>query len=260
MGAGFVGRRLQESTDDHFIQHRGGRRPYRTDNSSAGAWGPLRGRGSSGLHGPGGRRHGPMVLKVCRQVLGDSHDAEDAFQATFLVLLRKAGSVRNADSVASWLHGVAYRVRPRAEADAIQRRAHEQRVAEMSVFMYDPEADRPGSWTELHEEIARLPARYREPLVLCYLEGLTTGAAAQRLRCPQGTILSRLSPGRERLRTRLTRRGLAPVEGPRSPGSVPPSPKRRACPGPCSAPRCSSGPDSSTSRQPWLRCRPRWPL
>ena len=157
-------------------------------------------------------RHGPMVLKVCRQVLGDSHDAEDAFQATFLVLLRKAGSVRNADSVASWLHGVAYRVSRRAEADAIQRRAHEQRVAEMKAFRHDREADRPESWTELHEEIARLPARYREPLVLCYLEGLTTGVAAQRLRCPQGTILSRLSRGRERLHVRLTRRGLAPVK------------------------------------------------
>ena len=156
-------------------------------------------------------RHGPMVLKVCRQVLGDSHDAEDAFQATFLVLLRKAGSVRNADSVASWLHGVAYRVSRRAKADAIQRRAHERRVAEMRAFRHDREADRPESWTELHEEIARLPARYREPLVLCYLEGLTTGVVAQRLRCPQGTILSRLSRGRERLRARLTRRGLAPV-------------------------------------------------
>jgi RNA polymerase sigma factor (sigma-70 family) len=154
-----------------------------------------------------------MVLGVCRQVLGDAHDVEDAFQATFLVLLRKAGSVRNADSVASWLHGVAYRVSRRAKAAAIQRRAHERRGAEMRASRDDCEADSPESWTELHEEIARLPARYREPLVLCYLEGLTTGAVAQRLRCPQGTILSRLSRGRERLRARLTRRGLAPVNG-----------------------------------------------
>ena len=158
-------------------------------------------------------RHGPMVLKVCRQVLGDSHDAEDAFQATFLVLLRKAGSVRNADSLASWLHGVAYRVSRRAKAEAIRRRAYEQRGAEMKALRDDCEADRLESWTELHEEIARLPARYREPLVLCYLEGLTTGAVAQRLHCPQGTILSRLSRGRERLRARLTHRGLAPING-----------------------------------------------
>ena len=176
-------------------------------------------------------RHGPMVLKVCRQVLGDSHDVEDAFQATFLVLLRKASSVRNADSVASWLHGVAYRVSRRAKADAIQRRAHEHRVAEMRASRHDREADRPETWTELHEEIARLPARYREPLVLCYLEGLTTGAVAQRLRCPQGTILSRLSRGRERLRARLTRRGLAPVNSPAT-AALPPDAEATSVPGP----------------------------
>ena len=142
-----------------------------------------------------------MVLRVCREALSDSHDAEDAFQSTFLVLLRKAGSVRNLDSVASWLHGVACRVSRRARSDAIQRKAHEQRGAEIRASRHGCKADEPESWTELHEEIARLPARYREPLVLCYLEGLTTGAAAQRLRCPQGTMLSRLSRGRERLRT-----------------------------------------------------------
>ena len=77
-------------------------------------------------------RHGPMVLSICRDLLGDSHDAEDAFQATFLVLLRKAGSVRNGDSVASWLHGVAFRVGMRAKADAYRRKAHERRGAELS--------------------------------------------------------------------------------------------------------------------------------
>jgi RNA polymerase sigma factor (sigma-70 family) len=151
-----------------------------------------------------------MVLKVCRQVLGDSHDADDAFQATFLVLLRKAHSVRNADSVASWLNGVAYRISRNARVAGIRRRAHERRGAEMRAPKDAGEADRPESWPEIHEEIARLPARYREPLVLCYLEGLTTGAAAHRLRCPQGTVLSRLARGRERLRVRLIRRGLAP--------------------------------------------------
>jgi RNA polymerase sigma factor (sigma-70 family) len=155
-------------------------------------------------------RHGPMVLGVCREVLGDSPDVHDAFQATFLVLFRKAGSVRNADSVASWLHGVAFRVARRAKADAFRRGAFERRGAEMRALRSDRAAERPESWAELHEEIARLPQRYREPLVLVYLEGMTTEAVAQRLRCPKGTILSRLSRGRDRLRDRLVRRGLAP--------------------------------------------------
>ena len=141
-------------------------------------------------------RHGPMVLGVCRQVLGDSHDADDAFQAAFLVLFRRAGSVRDADSVASWLHGVALRVARRARSDAVRRKAVERRGAEMRAVRSDRAADRPESWTELHEEIARLPQRFREPLVLCYLEGLTTEAVAQRLGCPKGTVLSRLSRDR----------------------------------------------------------------
>lgn len=175
-------------------------------------------------------RHGPMVLQVCRQVLGDSHDAEDAFQAAFLVLLRKAGSVRNADSVASWLHGVAYRVSRRARIAAIRRKAHEQRGAEMKALREGRESHRPESWPELHEEIARLPARYREPMVLCYLEGLTTGVVAQRLRCPQGTVLSRLARGRERLRAKLIRRGLAPVDGVAT-RPLPPEPEATSVPG-----------------------------
>jgi RNA polymerase sigma factor (sigma-70 family) len=154
-------------------------------------------------------RHGPLVLHVCREVLGDSHDSDDAFQATFLVLFRKARSVRKADSVASWLHGVALRVARRAKADSARRMVHERRGAEMRAN--DSKTHRPESWPELHEEIGRLPARYREPLVLCYLEGLSSAAVAQRLRCPQGTILSRLSRGRQQLRARLIRRGLAPV-------------------------------------------------
>lgn len=157
-------------------------------------------------------RHGPMVLRVCRQVLGDSHDVQDAFQATFLVLVRKAGSVRKADSVASWLYGVAHRVAVRAKADAARRRAHERRGAVMAAESLGG-AGQAESCSVLHEEIARLPERYREPVVLCYLEGLTTEAAAQRLGWPRGTVLSRLSRARERLRGRLTRRGLAPSAG-----------------------------------------------
>jgi RNA polymerase sigma factor (sigma-70 family) len=159
-------------------------------------------------------RHGPMVLRVCRQVLGDEHDAVDAQQATFLVLARKAGSVRKADSVASWLHGVARRISARARSDAIRRKTHERRVAEMKEAGRDRDVAESKPWAELHEEIARLPERYREPIVLCYLEGMATEAAAERLGCPRGTILSRLSRGRERLRARLTRRGLTPASVP----------------------------------------------
>jgi RNA polymerase sigma factor (sigma-70 family) len=153
-------------------------------------------------------RHGPMVLRVCRQILGDTHDAQDAFQATFLILVRKAGSVRKRDSVASWLHGIARRVARRARSDRSRRREYERRSAEMSARTESRSADEPECWPELHEELARLPGKYREPLVLCYLEGLTTDEASRRLGCPQGTILSRLSRARERLRDRLVHRGL----------------------------------------------------
>ncbi len=158
-------------------------------------------------------RHGPMVLRVCRQTLGDTHDAQDAFQATFLILVRKAGSVRKRDSVASWLHGIARRVALRAKSDRSRRRDYERRSAEMSARTESQTPDEPGCWPELHEELARLPEKYREPLVLCYLEGLTTDEASRRLGCPQGTVLSRLSRARERLRDRLTRRGLAAPAG-----------------------------------------------
>jgi RNA polymerase sigma factor (sigma-70 family) len=159
-------------------------------------------------------RHGPMVLRICRQVLGDDHDAQDALQATFLVLVRRAGAVRRRDSVASWLFGVALRVARKARAGAARRRAHElrtaARAAETAIDEAPPE---PECWAELHEEIDRLPEKYRSAVVLCYLEGLTTGAAARRLGCPQGTVLSRLSRAREQLRTHLTRRGLAVPAG-----------------------------------------------
>jgi RNA polymerase sigma factor (sigma-70 family) len=154
-------------------------------------------------------RHGPMVLGLCRQALGNSHDAEDAFQATFLVLARRAGSVRKVESVASWLHGVALRVARRAKTDVARRKEYERRSAEMKAMAPEGAEGRPDSWPELHEEIARLPKRFREPVVLCYLEGLSAEVAAQRLGCPRGTILSRLSRARDRLRGRLTRRGLA---------------------------------------------------
>jgi RNA polymerase sigma factor (sigma-70 family) len=153
-------------------------------------------------------RHGPMVLQVCRQIVGDSHDAQDAFQATFLVFLRRAGSIRKRESLASWLFGVAMRVARRARYAVIVRRFHERRAAELGASRVKPTDGRSECRTTLHEEIARLPDRYREPIVLCHLEGLSTAAAAQRLGCAQGTILSRLARGRETLRRRLAQRGL----------------------------------------------------
>ncbi len=165
-------------------------------------------------------RHGPMVLRVCRQILGDPHDAEDAFQATFLVLARRAGSVRRRDSVASWLHGIARRVAMHARSDVARRRRHERQGAAMRDEETRDEADIKG-WPELHEELARLPSTYRESVVLCYMEGLTTAAAARRLGCAQGTVLARLSRARARLRRRLIGRGLAPSAGLLMAGTVP---------------------------------------
>ena len=138
-------------------------------------------------------RHGPMVLDVCGHIVCDSHDAQDAFQATFLVLAARAGSIRRRDALAGWLMGVARRVALRSRADAARRRLHERRAAEKQA---ERDGDPPASWPELHEEIDRLPVRYREPVVLCYLEGVTTEAAALRLGCPHGTVLSRLSRAR----------------------------------------------------------------
>jgi RNA polymerase sigma factor (sigma-70 family) len=155
-------------------------------------------------------RHGPMVLRVCRTILRDRHDADDAFQATFLVLARRAASIRNRSSVASWLHGVARHVAFCARSSATRRREHERRAAELARRS----GDDPG-WDDLaellHNEIDQLPERYRAPIVLCDMEGLTEGQAARLLERPVGTIRSQLTRGRERLRSQLVRRGLAPA-------------------------------------------------
>jgi RNA polymerase sigma-70 factor (ECF subfamily) len=158
-------------------------------------------------------RHGPMVLRVCRGVLGDVHEAQDAFQAVFLVLARKAGSIRERDTVGPWLHGVATRVSAKAKARAASRRAHDRKAAERVRPHSAQDAEPSWMWAELHEEVDRLPETYRAPVVLCYLEGLTNEEAAGRLRWPVGTVKIRLSRARERLRRRLTRRGLAPAVG-----------------------------------------------
>lgn len=154
-------------------------------------------------------RHGPAVLRACRSILRDEHAAEDAFQAVFLVLARRAGSLRVRDSLAPWLHEVAVRVARCARASAARRARHEREAAES----FDPTTREPDAGDlgpVLHEEINRLPDRYRAPVVLCLVEGLTREQAAGRLRWPVGTVQSRLARGRERLRDRLTRRGLAP--------------------------------------------------
>ncbi len=157
-------------------------------------------------------RHGPMVLRVCRRVLTDLDDADDAFQATFLVLVQRAGSIRNRDSVASWLHGVAYRTACCARSAAARRRRHERTAAELATS--SASVDRPDDpGPVLHEELERLPGRYREPIVLCDLERLTYEQAALRLGCPIGTVQSRLARGREKLRARLLRRTVTASAG-----------------------------------------------
>jgi RNA polymerase sigma factor (sigma-70 family) len=154
-------------------------------------------------------RHGPAVLGACRRALADPNDADDAFQATFLILVRKAGSLRVGESLGPWLLGVARRVASRARAEAARRRSREGPGAEPTAGS----ADGPGRLelrTVIDEELGRLPARHREAVMLCHLEGLTYEEAAARLGCPSGTVKSRLARARERLRDRLTRRGLAP--------------------------------------------------
>ncbi len=153
-------------------------------------------------------RHGPMVLRVCQSVLFETHDAHDAFQATFLVLVRKAGSIRNRDSLASWLHGVAHRIAACASAATARRRRHERRAAARVTTFVD-DGDRDELAPMLHEELDRLAEKYRAPIILCHLEGLTHEQTAQRLCWPVGTVRSRLARGREQLRGRLMRRGLA---------------------------------------------------
>jgi RNA polymerase sigma factor (sigma-70 family) len=154
-------------------------------------------------------RHGPMVLGVCRRALPDPNDAADAYQATFLILVRKARSVRVDDSLGRWLYGVSRRVASRARATAARRpRAEAGEIEAIEARSTDP--DRFELAGLLDEELARLPESFRSALVLCDLEGLTHEEAARDLRCPVGTIKSRLARGRERLRGRLTRRGLAP--------------------------------------------------
>jgi RNA polymerase sigma factor (sigma-70 family) len=153
-------------------------------------------------------RHGPMVAATCRAVLRDYHDVEDAFQATFLVLARKAGSIRATDALGGWLHRVAYRAAVQRNIELKRLRRHEVEAPTMAI----PDADRPtvdfDVCSILHEEIDRLPDSQRLPVVLCDLEGQTYEQAAGRLQCTVPTLYHRLAKGRKRLGDRLVRRGV----------------------------------------------------
>jgi RNA polymerase sigma factor (sigma-70 family) len=156
------------------------------------------------------RRHGAMILDVCRGVLGNRADAEDAFQATFLVLAQKAATISETGSLAAWLHGVAHRIALKARAAAVRRSEVESQVPLREVAGPDDL-----TWAEvrrvLHEELAALPEKLRAPLVLCYLEAMTQDRAAAELGVSKETLKRRLDRGRALLRARLTRRGFGPV-------------------------------------------------
>jgi RNA polymerase sigma factor (sigma-70 family) len=153
--------------------------------------------------------HGPMVLSLCRRFLRDPRDLEDAFQATFLILARKASSSRKREVLSSWLYGVAYRIAVRARSEVLRRRS-----VETGVPLLDDPADVASRDVDeigpvLDQELSRLPEKYRAPIVLCYLKEQTHDQAAAELRWPVGTVRSRLARGRELLKERLTRRGCS---------------------------------------------------
>jgi RNA polymerase sigma factor (sigma-70 family) len=152
------------------------------------------------------QRHGAMVLSVCQRILNHAQDAEDAFQATFLVFMRKAHTLGKPELLGNWLYGVAFRIARKARAQANRRRHTEREAVPMASA--DPLVE--AAWRDfralLDDELQRLPARYRAPLVLCYLEGLTNEEAARRLGWPSGSMSYRLARGRELLRDRLAAR------------------------------------------------------
>src|SRR5262249_19762762 len=148
-------------------------------------------------------RHGRLVHNLCLRILRDVHDAEDAFQATFLVLAKKAGVIRKRDSVSSWLYGVAYRIAVRAKA---QGRSVSELASE-GIDMAQPDPSNDAAWRELcpllDGELERLPEKYKAPLLLCYFEGKSNDEAARLLHWPAGTVKGRLARARELLRRRL---------------------------------------------------------
>jgi RNA polymerase sigma factor (sigma-70 family) len=158
-------------------------------------------------------RHGPMVLAVCRGVLREQHDAEDAFQSTFLALARRAGTIKQCETIGPWLHRVAFRTARQARRKAYRDRARERSRTHSGLERHFEPPDL--SFVPLlREEVNRLPESHRLPVVLCYLEGKTNQEAAANLRCPIGTIKARLSRARQTLRDRLSRRGVDCYPGP----------------------------------------------
>jgi RNA polymerase sigma-70 factor (ECF subfamily) len=154
------------------------------------------------------RRHGPMVFGVCRRVLCNSHEAEDAFQATFLVLARKASTIARRETLANWLFGVALRTAKDARSRTLRRRVLEEHVNKLQVIHAPGEDPAEELRAILDEELGRLPARLRAPVLLCELGALSRQEAARRLSIPEGTLSSRLARAKVLLRERLTRRGL----------------------------------------------------
>ncbi len=155
------------------------------------------------------QRHGPMIWGVCRRVLQNYHDAEDAFQATFLVFVRKAASIASPELLANWLYGVAHQTALKARATAAKRKTREMQVKQMP----EPAAEQNELWNDLQplldQELSRLSDKYRSAIVLCDLEGKTRKEAARQLGVPEGTLAARLARGRKMLALRLTRHGLA---------------------------------------------------
>lgn len=154
------------------------------------------------------RRHGPLVLGACRRMLSDPHDVEDAFQATFFIFVRKARGIARGDVVGSWLYRVAYHAAARVRAGVGRQRAREAPLAETDVAAPEEAESRRDLELLVDDAINRLPEKYRRPIVLCCLEGKSNEEAARELGCPVGTVGTRLSRARERLRAMLTHRGV----------------------------------------------------
>jgi RNA polymerase sigma factor (sigma-70 family) len=159
------------------------------------------------------RRHGPTILGVCRRLLGDAHEAEDVFQATFLVLVRRARYIRRKESVGSWLYGVAQRISLRARAQTAARRHREGEAGNMAGARSVDDVTLQELRSALDEEIGSLPEKYRAPIVLCHLEGNSYDQAARELRCAKTSLVRRLNHARDMLRQKLVRRGITLTVG-----------------------------------------------
>jgi len=155
------------------------------------------------------RRYGPKVRGVCHRWLGNGQDADDAFQATFIVLVRRAGDARHIEDLGSWLCGVARRVAARSKIQLERRNTRETAAVDVRDLAGPSKPDFDDAPPLLRAEVERLPERFRRPIQLCYWEGLTSEEAAARLGCPTGTLKWRLTRGREILRSRLARLGIA---------------------------------------------------